>query len=142
MSNLKPANAGAVTRALTAAGMPKASSMASGMVRGWHTHYRGVQSSVLGETKTRSYQVGPQGRRHTKHERWIEPNGKVLVEWQFSSDSDRRLSTEERKATTGQRMHQAREILEAKGYTVVVNEGQYAFTLTVSRTDADGNVVL
>jgi hypothetical protein len=103
-------NAATVSRFLKAAGMRRGDSMASGMVRGWHTYYAGF--------------VVEQGKRYQAYETRL--GGRMVTEnwasvtWQ-QGDNARYWAEERRDEIERSEMAKAADILRAKGYTVEPN---------------------
>lgn len=141
---IRPANAGAVTRALVAAGMPKGESHASGMVRGWHTYYRGVVSEQGGNHRS-VREVAGRYRDGTKRYRTrsvLDPDGWVHVTWQFG-DADREKDNDHRTAEATKQMEHAAEILRGKGFHVEAGVARWGYpALRVCRKNEAGEVVI
>lgn len=144
MSTPKPANAGAITRTLVAAGFRKAEYHASGMVRGYGTWSPGVKSEAIVEHGRRRVQQGTY-RDGSPRFGWQQnntPTGKVAVDYVLSRSWDSKPA-EERRAEEREQLAKAAEILQAKGYRTVEEErGSSRRVLVVWREDADGNVVV
>lgn len=138
--NVKPANAGAITRVLVAAGLPK-SERHTTAVKGYATFTEGFSSTQVMERNRHRVRTGSY-RDGSPRYGWQTNNsstGFVTVEYVFGR-WDRR-TPEERLAHSRTQMERAAEVLRAKGFSVYATEGNSSVSLTVSRKDADGNVV-
>lgn len=141
---VRPANAGAITRALVAAGFRKAEYHPSGMVRGYGTWTPGVKSEGIVKRQRVRRRAGIYRDGSPKY-RWYDnsqPTGYVHVENVHGRSADR-LSNEERNARGAETLGRAAEVLRSKGYEVevAVYDSSGETYLSVCRKDADGDVV-
>lgn len=143
-----PANAGAITRILKAAGLTHGEEhkASRGVVRGgWSTFTTGFVSEQVMEHDRRRVRAGSYRDGAPRYE-WRAnntPTGYVTVGYQFSRALDGKGP--ERKALAERELTRAAEILRRKGFEVTVNEpsDQYSvMSLHVCRKDADGKVVI
>lgn len=140
--DIRPANAGAVTRALVAAGFRKAEYHPSGMVKGYGTWTSGIKSEGVVERHRVRRQAGSYRDGSPKY-RWYDnsaPTGVVMVEYVHGRGADNRTA-EQRTERERAEMERAAEVLRGKGYEVETVDGLRGAMLRVSRVDADGNVV-
>ena len=144
---VKPANAGAVTRTLVAAGFRKGEEhkAARGVVRGgWSTFTEGITSTQdmkFGRRRVRQGTYRDGSPRYT----WQmnnTPTGRVHVEYQFRSHDQRSLDEQAEKAI--EVLTRAADVLRTRGFqTEMGTRGGTSQIprLTVWREDADGEIV-
>ena len=147
-TSTRPANSGAITRALKAAGLAHGEEHKAhrGVVRGgWSTFTTGFTSEQVMTAQPRRVRVGSYADGAARYE-WREnntPTGYVTVAYQFSRAFDSKPA--ERTALAERDLTRAAEILRGKGFEVTVNEpvnGYGTITLSVCRKDADGKVMI
>lgn len=124
MSTTTIANAGAVTRILTKAGMRKAVWNASGMVRGWGEYSPGIKSEQDMKTGRERVRRGTyrDGRPRYSYVSNNEALNRVFVTYEHGS-MGRRREQEERLRVETEYLDKAAVILREKGYTVKVTTG-------------------
>lgn len=145
-ARIRPANAGAVTRTLVAAGFRRGEEhkAARGVVRGgWSTFTEGITSTQDMTPKRRRVLAGryADGSPREVWENTNTPTGYVHVDYQFGSHN--RLDQADRNAKIADVLGRAAEVLRTKGFEVETTANEFSGQpyLIVCRKDADGNVV-
>lgn len=143
---VRPANASAISRILSAAGFYRSEehSASRGMVRGgwttWTTGFVAEQERTDEPTQVQRGVYLDGSPRLV----WVDslPTGHVLVTYQFASRT--RLDGHEQATKAHEVLTRAAEVLRGKGFEVemIVSTGQHGWpSLRVCRRDVDGAVV-
>lgn len=138
-----PANAGAITRSLKAAGFMKSETHRSGMVRGWADYTEGIRSRQCLDYRTERVQAGTYADGSPRFKRYSanRPTGVVRVEYQLST-ATRAAQQPSKRERRVRELQRAAEVLREKGYRVEEHDMDGPRPeLSVWREDADGKVV-